>query len=110
MELHHTTLPGEEKNSKLCNQEGKLCRVFWDAEDVILINFFGALIKNMLTRSKDCNIYPRTVTRHRWSRQIMMKIDKWFVAFIQHCGFHQLKRKTLLLITRESPVTEQLIL
>ena len=33
-------------------------------------------IKNMLTRRKESDTYLATVSRHRWSRKIMMKIDK----------------------------------
>ena len=32
--------------------------------------------KNMLTRWKESDTYVAKVSRHRWSRQIMMKIDK----------------------------------
>ena len=34
------------------------------------------IIKNMLTRRRGSDIYLATVSRHRWSRQITMKIDK----------------------------------
>ena len=34
------------------------------------------MIKNMLTRRKESDTYLATVSRHCWSRQIMMKIDK----------------------------------
>ena len=34
------------------------------------------MIQNMLTRRKESNTYLATVSRHRWSRQITMKIDK----------------------------------
>ena len=34
------------------------------------------MIKNMLTRRKESDTYLTTVSRHRWSRKIMMKIDK----------------------------------
>jgi len=44
--------------------------------------------KKMLTRRKESDTYLVTVSRHCWSRQIMIKIDK-IVAFSQHCGFHQ---------------------
>ena len=36
----------------------------------------GNMIKNMLTRRKASDTYLDTVSRHRWSRQITMKIDK----------------------------------
>ena len=36
----------------------------------------GQMIKNMLTRRKESVTYLATVSRHRWSRQIAMKIDK----------------------------------
>ena len=49
------------------------------------------MIKNMLTRRRESDTYLTTVNGHRWSRQITMKID---VAFSQHCGLYQLKRKT----------------
>ena len=34
------------------------------------------MIKNMLTRWKESDTYLATISRHHWSRQIMMKIDK----------------------------------
>jgi hypothetical protein len=34
------------------------------------------MIKNMLTRRKESDTYLATDRRHRWSRQITMKIDK----------------------------------
>ena len=34
------------------------------------------MIKNMLTRRKESDTYLATVSRHRWSRQITMKVDK----------------------------------
>jgi len=36
----------------------------------------GKMIKNMLTRGKESDTYLATVSRHHWSRQITMKIDK----------------------------------
>ena len=39
-------------------------------------NYVIFLIKNMLTRRKESDTYLATVSRHRWSRQIPMKIDK----------------------------------
>ena len=33
------------------------------------------MIKNMLTRRKDSDTYLATVCRHRWSRQITIKVD-----------------------------------
>ena len=33
-------------------------------------------IKNMLTRRNESNTYLATVSRHRWSPQIAMKVDK----------------------------------
>ena len=49
-------------------------------EDHPYIIGFG-LIKNMLTRRKETDTYLATVSRHRWSRQITIKIDNT-VAFI----------------------------
>ena len=43
----------------------------------------------MLTRRKESDTYLATVSRHRWSPQITMKMC---VAFSRHCGLHQLKR------------------
>ena len=40
-----------------------------------LIYLFN-MIKNILTRRKESDTYLATVSRHRWSRQIAMKIDK----------------------------------
>ena len=34
------------------------------------------MIKNILTRRKESDTYLATVSRHRWSRQITMKVDK----------------------------------
>ena len=34
------------------------------------------MIKNMLTRWRESDTYLATVSRHCWSRLIMMKIDK----------------------------------
>ena len=50
------------------------------------------MIKNMLKRRKESDTYQATVCRHHWSRQITIKNR----AFSQHCGFHQLKRATVL--------------
>ena len=33
------------------------------------------MIKNMLTRRKESDTYLATVSRHRWSPQIAMKVD-----------------------------------
>ena len=38
------------------------------------------MIKNMLTRRKESDTYLAIVSRHRWSRQIKMKIDKQLKA------------------------------
>ena len=35
-----------------------------------------SMIKNMLTRRKESDTYLATVSRHRWSRQIMMKMKR----------------------------------
>ena len=35
----------------------------------------------MLTRRKESDTYLVTVSRHRWSRQITMKIDKIVISF-----------------------------
>ena len=37
--------------------------------------------KNMLTRRKESDIYLATDSRHHWSRQIMMKIDKFWCNY-----------------------------
>ena len=34
------------------------------------------MIKNMLTKRKESDTYLATVSRHRWSRKITIKIDK----------------------------------
>ena len=34
------------------------------------------MIKNVLTRRKESDTYLATVSRHRWSPQIAMKVDK----------------------------------
>jgi hypothetical protein len=34
------------------------------------------LLKNVLTRRKESDIYLAPVSRHRWSMQIVMKVDK----------------------------------
>jgi hypothetical protein len=34
------------------------------------------MIKNVLTRRKESATYLATVSRHRWSPQIVMKVDK----------------------------------
>ena len=49
------------------------------------------MIKNMLTRRRENNTYLAIVSRHRWSRQITMKIDEMqlsvsTVAFINFRG------------------------
>ena len=36
----------------------------------------GTMINNMLTRRKESDTYLATVSRHHWSQQITMKIDK----------------------------------
>ena len=35
------------------------------------------MIQNMLTRRKESDNYLATVSRHRWSRPITLKIDKF---------------------------------
>jgi hypothetical protein len=40
----------------------------------IFINIYVVMIKNMLTRRKESDTFLATVGRHRWSRQITMKI------------------------------------
>ena len=54
------------------------------------------MIKNMLTRRKESDTCLATVSRHRYSRQITMKIREIIVAFSQYCGFHQLMKATVL--------------
>ena len=34
------------------------------------------MVKSMLKRRKESDTYLATIRRHRWSRQITMKIDK----------------------------------
>jgi hypothetical protein len=58
-------------------------------QNQIIFNFFNGTFnkilnnndnidnKNMLRRSKESDTYLATVRRHRWSRQIMMKIDQF---------------------------------
>ena len=36
----------------------------------------GKMIKNVLTRRKGSDTYLAAVSRHRWSTQIAMKVDK----------------------------------
>ena len=50
-----------------------------------LINIKGKpgkveLIKNMLRKRKESDTYLATVSRHRWSRGITMKIDKYCIC------------------------------
>ena len=53
------------------------------------------MIKNMLKSRKESNTYLTIVCRHRWSRQIMMKVDKLLelsastVVFISWRGSHR---------------------
>ena len=58
-------------------------------------NWESKMIKNMLTRMEESDTYLGTVSRHRWNRQITMKVDG-LGAFSQHCGFHQLMKATVL--------------
>jgi hypothetical protein len=39
-------------------------------------HLLNLLIKNLLKRRKESDTYLTTVCRHRWSRQITMKVDK----------------------------------
>jgi hypothetical protein len=52
------------------------------------------MIKNMLTRRKESDTYLTTVSRHCWSPQIAMKVDKVCI-FQPALRPSQLKRKTI---------------
>ena len=71
-----------------CTHHTSSCLSSWEVSAMLDLQY-NLNSRDILKWREESDTYLTHVCRHRWSRKILMKLDR-IGTFNQHCGFHQL--------------------